>query len=306
MWPQSKKSNSRGFTLVELLVVISIIGTLSSVVLVNMGGMKQQAAIAKSRTFLASIQQKIGIDLVGAWDLDEGSGAVAKDASGNGNDGAISGAVYVQETPKGNGIAGQYALNFDGVADCLNAGNQPSLQLVDDMTISIWVYPTNILHGRENPIDKAYGGEFALTQETSGSLSYFHGPNGGEVAGYMSRGWANVFSNNVWINLVLTRKVSTHSVKLYVNGQYRGEGGAGWQDPSVSAQSVTIGCGYAGTGFHGIVDEARIYSQPLELVQISSQYLVGLDKLFANGRITRSEYDQRASKVNKEYAAARN
>lgn len=48
--------------------------------------------------------------LVAYWDFDEGSGTIAKDKSGNGNDGTIHGATYV------NGRYGK-ALSFNGEGD---------------------------------------------------------------------------------------------------------------------------------------------------------------------------------------------
>jgi len=162
------------------------------------------------------------------------------------------------------------ALEFDGIDDYVDVGNPSSLQLIGDMTISFWTYPTNVTEARENPIDKAYCGEFALTQETDGRLSYFQGPNGGEVEGYMSRSWSNVFVENQWIHVAIVRDVSEHSIKLYKIGVDQGEGGIAWANPSASSQPVTIGDGYAGSGYHGIIDEVRIYNRTLTQQEIQT------------------------------------
>jgi hypothetical protein len=53
--------------------------------------------------------------LVAHWPLDEGAGAVATDATGNGNTGAISGASWVE---LGEGSM----LHFDGLDDLVNCG----------------------------------------------------------------------------------------------------------------------------------------------------------------------------------------
>jgi hypothetical protein len=74
-------------------------------------------------------------DLVGSWHLDEGSGTIAYDSSGNGNDGAIYGATW---TTGKNGSA----LEFDGVDDYVNCGNDPSLNIADEITVIAWIYPT--------------------------------------------------------------------------------------------------------------------------------------------------------------------
>jgi hypothetical protein len=172
-----------------------------------------------------------------------------------------------------NGTYGP-ALSFDGNDDIVNAGNPTSLQTTGDMTIMFWAYPTNIGAKRQNPIDKAYCGEFALTQETDGSLSFYQGPNGGEKEGYMSRGWDSVFVNNQWVHVALVRNISEplqdSRIRLYKNGYDQGGGGSSWVLPSVSSEPVTIGNGYIG-GYIGKIDEVRIWNRALSQSDIQSE-----------------------------------
>jgi len=69
--------------------------------------------------------------LVAEWHFDEGSGSVLEDSSGNGNDGVIYGATWVE---------GKYgkALSFDGVDDYVDFGNDASLN-VECITLEAWV-----------------------------------------------------------------------------------------------------------------------------------------------------------------------
>ena len=80
----------------------------------------------------------IGDGLVGYWPLDEGSGGMTADASGNANDGTING---------GPGwVAGMFgnALEFDGSDDHVDLGNPPILDFgTGDFTISAWVKTTS-------------------------------------------------------------------------------------------------------------------------------------------------------------------
>ena len=275
---------SRGFTLIELLIVIAIIGILAGLVVVNMTGASESANVAKGKVFAASARNSLLSSMISEWRLDGN----AQDFLGM-NNGTVSG--NPQYKAAGDCVFDQ-CLEFDGTTDCLSIGNPENLQLTGDMTISMWVYPTNVSGGRENPIDKAYGGEFALTQEANGSLSYYQGPNGGEVSGYLSRGWNNVFKNNVWINLILARDAAAHSIKLYVNGSDKGEGGSSWQNASTSTQPITIGCGYAGAGFHGRIDNARIFNGKMSLSEIRSDYLLGLKDLLGKKLISFEEYSK--------------
>lgn len=60
-------------------------------------------------------------DLQAFYNFDEGSGVIATDSSGNGNNGAINGAIWT------TGISGS-ALSFDGIDDFVDLGNPSNLQ----------------------------------------------------------------------------------------------------------------------------------------------------------------------------------
>ena len=70
--------------------------------------------------------------LVGYWKLDEGSGVMALDSSGNGNDGEIHEASWVE---------GKYgkALLFDGFNSFLEIPHSESLNIQVGITISFWI-----------------------------------------------------------------------------------------------------------------------------------------------------------------------
>ena len=70
--------------------------------------------------------------LVGYWKFDEIKGGIAKDSSGNGNDGTIYGAEAIA------GKTGQ-VLSFDGVNDYVDCGNNGSLKITDAITVEAWV-----------------------------------------------------------------------------------------------------------------------------------------------------------------------
>jgi len=52
-------TNKKGFTLIELLVVIAIIGILASVILAIIGGVRDEARLAKSRQDLRSMRNAL-------------------------------------------------------------------------------------------------------------------------------------------------------------------------------------------------------------------------------------------------------
>ena len=103
----------RAFTLLELLVVITIIGILASIVIVSMSGSTDSATIAKGKIYAQQIHALLGANALGVWNFDEGTGTVVKDLSGYNNHGVITGADWTEDTPIGQG----YALSFNGSSD---------------------------------------------------------------------------------------------------------------------------------------------------------------------------------------------
>jgi pectate lyase len=125
-----------------------------------------------------------------------------------------------------------------------------------DLTISLWVQLKNIGEARLNPIDKYYGGEFALTIETSGGVNFYQGKVGG---GYVGIGIMepNSLKNNVWYHIAVTRDISSKTIRSYLNGQPMVE--ATYTDPvPQSTNPIMIGRGYTGNGVYGRIDDVRI------------------------------------------------
>ena len=71
----------------------------------------------------------------GYWSFDEGSGVAAQDSSGNGNHGAIKGAVSWTEGKSGS------ALSFNGGSDRVLVPDAASLDITDQITIAAWIKP---------------------------------------------------------------------------------------------------------------------------------------------------------------------
>jgi fibronectin type 3 domain-containing protein len=163
------------------------------------------------------------------------------------------------------------ALNFDGSNDYVLVPNSSSLQITGDLTISFWAYPTNISKGRQNPLGKAYGGEFDLTMETSGQLSYYHGSAGGNSSPYMNCYAYNIFSNNALVHVTIVRNVAAKTVTIYKNGIAQTTYCSGWVNPSPSDRNLMIGYEYAGY-WQGRIDDVRIYARALSSSEVSNLY----------------------------------
>ena len=163
------------------------------------------------------------------------------------------------------------ALNFDGSNDYARVPNSSYLQITGDLTISFWAYPTNVSKGRQNPLGKAYGGEFNLTMETSGRLSYYHGSAGENDSPFMSCSAWGIFSSNRLVHVTIVRDISTQTVTIYKNGIAQTTNCSGWIDPSPSNGDLRIGYEYAGF-WQGWLDEIRIYNRALTPGEVSSLF----------------------------------
>lgn len=101
----------RGFTIVELLIVIVVIGILAAITIVAFNGVQERARMATALAFEKQIRSKYGADATGIWNFSECSGStVANTGSASNTDTVTGTATWITDTPSGSGCA----LRFDG------------------------------------------------------------------------------------------------------------------------------------------------------------------------------------------------
>jgi len=208
----------------------------------------------------AGVQAQGGDDgLVAEWHFDEGSGSVLVDSSGNGHDGVIYGATWV-EGKYGN------ALYFDGVDDYVDIGDMSTAKF----TIEVW-FKLDSIHKQ------------AVIQTDEGTIHIGNNPmqdNEIEFSDWVNRDGQNsqYFSeidNAVtvgdWYHAALT-STAAGSGKMYLNGD---EKFITWiYDAGVTGiySNDMIGNGGREHYFNGIIDEVRIYNRALTADEIKSHY----------------------------------
>ena len=92
----------------------------------------------------------------------------ANDESGNGNDGIVTGAVL---TTGRKGDAGG-AYSYNGIGDYISVADDPTLDLTDGLTISVWIYPEGVIEDGDSIVEKPDGvgwARYAVWTEITGT-----------------------------------------------------------------------------------------------------------------------------------------
>jgi PGF-CTERM protein/uncharacterized repeat protein (TIGR01451 family) len=194
-------------------------------------------------------------DAVLIMHFDEGSGSVVKDSSGNGNDGTIHGAQWVD---------GKYgkALEFDGKADYVESSLNSVLN--SDLTIEFWMKSDYSASDQQRMVDLGTSGSrgFQLCMFTNGNLMI---DNSGGPSSTVST--SSSYNDGIWHHITGVRKGSNYY--LYVDGSYiDSTTGAIPSYNYLHIAKIAENWGY----FNGIIDEVKIYNRALTADEIKEYY----------------------------------
>lgn len=204
----------------------------------------------------------------------------------------FNGQIYIDETPPQSSIlpseislsipSSTYVANFSGaLTNNVIVIPNPKQSLANSISIAFWINPINVGSGRLNPIAKEYWGEFALTMETNGGLSYYQGPNTSSSSYCdISAFPANTISNDHWQFIVITRSgngIATDSIDGYYNNTQLLTGSCPGIPSSVSNANITIGKQYTGYGYGGYMSDIQIYNATLTSTQVGQLYSEGIN-----------------------------
>ena len=209
--------------------------------------------------FVLALSMQASAGIVGQWLLDETSGTVAKDTSGNGNDGEIIG--------KANWVNGKFgkALELDGTSTGLKVA--PGLAL-KNFTAVLWVNSGKDWGKTRTELwcgSKTYGDAVLIRGDDRADWKK------GEAMLHWTDGaaWHAIGSGKLksktWYHLAGTFNGST--LKFYVDGKLVGQ-----KDSKIGAgeKDTFIGCHPNPTNyFQGMIDEVAIFDDALGGVEIS-------------------------------------
>ncbi len=232
-------------------MVISVIGLLSSIVLVSLQGAKDKADIGKAQEFSHAVRVSLGADLVGEWTFDD---STARDSSGNDNDGTVNGTVFV------DGIT-RKAVEFDAKNDYIQLQSAINSDVI---TAEMWYY-YNGNGGSWNTLFCRNGGTYhhLLIESASQEIGFYN-------AAWRTSGHSLIQGR--WHHLVLV-KDGTNS-KIYVNGDLKQDRSDSFSNASYPLQIIGNHGGYS-QGSLGIIDEVCIYNRALTTAEIQRVYAKG-------------------------------
>jgi len=214
-----------------------------------------------SFVLMLSMAGNASAELVAYWTFDEGSGDIAYDSSGNGNNGTINGAKW---------DAGKYgnALLFNAQDNYVEVPTSDSLEITPNVTIAAWInwidagdtWLAIMANGQQNGPWENYG----LFVNRDGRYLYFTlSLDGGHVTQSAPN---NVIEPDEWLHACGTWDGST--ARIYVNGEMVFEQA---QTGELVPPGLPLRIGHRNGSAHyfsGIIDEVRIYNHALTEVEI--------------------------------------
>ncbi|HUV65908.1 MAG TPA: LamG domain-containing protein, partial [Sedimentisphaerales bacterium] len=213
------------------------------------------------------VAQSASAGLVGHWTFDEGSGTVAADSSGKGNNGTILGnATWVA------GRIGSGALSFDASDDIVMVGDNPSLDIEDALTICLWVKAPDVVTPNhmvtKQPSGSAatnYPGNYEFRIK-SNTIQFLHQTSQGtDYSLYQS---ASQITAGEWHHAAVSI-VEGGLVELYLDGVSAGSVAQTGTFGILNDDSLRIGGRKDSKFFNGILDDVYIYDRALTPEQIA-------------------------------------
>ena len=233
------------------------------------------------------------LTVVGVWHLDEGSGSIAYDETGNNNDGTLYNGTQVssQEPTWASSCKSENCLVFDGSNDYVDYGNNQSLNPTNEITVETWVKWANFYSdtaGHAMISKSNYGTNGYMLYQSTGSpynrVSYFIFTD--SLHSNVSQ---STLSTDTWYHIVMTYDDS--NIKLYINGSLDSSipatGSIYWGG---TVKNFLIGSTYnsSESKFNGTIDEVKIYNRALSSEEVNASYSVSplVKKTFPEEKIT--------------------
>lgn len=292
-------NKEKSFTLIEILVVIIVIGILSSFILIGLGSINENARIAKIRVFANSLRNSLLTSIVFEWKLNNN----ANDSWGL-NNGTIGGTpTLITDCVEGS------CYRFNGSTDHIYINDNDSVfNPQTEMTAFLWI-------------------RSSVQQDSRGLFTQFN-----YGVGVAERAWAirpcSVMNSKLEVIVdhlgdgVTTRKNyrsftpildnrwhyvgftwNNGILKLYVDGLE--EKDVVYDDSFTtihnSSAPISVGSFYANGSpagfFNGDIDYPILFNKAISSTQIQETYYSTLNKMFKDNKMVLEEYFKRIGEL---------
>jgi hypothetical protein len=208
------------------------------------------------------------------WRMDDAAGTVARDATGNGNDGQYVGGVTLAT---GGALIGDTdtAVTLDGVSGHVDMGNRFAFAGNASFTLELWAQPHAIGTSYQRVISRELP-----TSPREGYLVFVRAGSGADPSTFSMERWEANQTNQcpetnavtqVWHHLVATYDGATS--RIYLDGALAASQPAALALNATTA-SLWIGASAFDTAayFNGFVDEVAVYGTALSATRIAAHY----------------------------------
>ena len=214
--------------------------------------------------------------------MNENMGDHLHDLSLNDNHGTIHNMAH-PGTPASGWTPGPEGklLAFDGDDDYVNCGNNPSIHLTDDVTISMWWKPVSWTNA-SNIIAFSTTGE---TQDDNAAYLIAQYSDGDLIVGHEYDAGVNqytLFDTNLtlgeWVHIIAVRDATALTWDLYLNGKKFGSSynyAANANGGINSSFDLCVAFSPPGYYTHCHLNDVRIYNRALSANEVNHLYIAG-------------------------------
>ncbi len=214
-----------------------------------------------------------------AYSMDEGTGTVLIDTSGNGNTGTIYNSDWTTDSKYGA------ALQFDGLNSYVDCGDINAAEGDTSLSVFAWIKPNNLTQaGIVSKDDGTARPWYLRTDITDGSIGSRLRNTTGSATDFISS--LGQIKKDTWSMIGFVWDNNTKIITEYANNSQILSPTV-WNDTLISGTDhVTIGRYYSNAfTFNGTMDEVFIITHALNTSQVSNLYIYYPDSKISNGEL---------------------